>query len=256
MKINILSVFPEMFSPVTEHSLLGKACRKGILDISIVNIRDFSEDRRLKTDDSPFGGGPGMVMTPQPIFGALRSLGFADGNVRGKIIYMSPRGRLLNRELIEEMSAADELTILCGHYEGVDQRVISYWNMEEISIGDYILTGGELPAMVLVDSISRFIPGVLGNEDSATDESIYSGLLEADMYTRPGVFEGMPVPDVLTEGNHKEINLWQLMKSIELTNERRPELFRKWWQSETKMDFLTKKERKKVEELVKKLLLE
>lgn len=255
MKINILSVFPEMFAPVTEHSLLGKACDNGILDINVLNIRDFSEDKHLKTDDSPFGGGPGMVMTPQPIFSALRSLGMETDKKRGRIIYMSPRGRLLNRELIEELATCGELTILCGHYEGVDQRVISHWGMEEVSIGDYILTGGELPAMVLVDSVSRFIPGVLGNEASAEDESIYTGLLEADMYTRPGIFEGLSVPEVLTEGNHKKISLWQFMRSIEITYERRPELFMKWWMDSPKMDFLTKKERKEVKEFVEKLLL-
>ncbi len=255
MKINILSVFPEMFTPITEYSLLGKACKNGILDINIVNIRDFSEDKRLKTDDSPFGGGPGMVMTPQPVFSALRSLGLGASSEKNRIIYMSPRGRMLDRKMIEELSSCESLTVLCGHYEGVDQRIISCWRMEEVSIGDYILTGGELPAMVLVDSVSRFIPRVLGNEASAEDESIYSGLLEADIYTRPADFEGFSVPEVLTGGNHKEIKLWQLMRAIELTYERRRELLVKWWRSGPKMDFLSKKERKKVEEFVEKLLL-
>ncbi len=254
MKINILSIFPNMFTPITEESLLGKACDSGKLSINIVNIRDFSEDKHLKTDDSPFGGGPGMVMTPQPIFDALRSLGFEKGKANGRLIYMSPRGKILDRSMIEELSVCDELTILCGHYEGVDQRVISYWDMEEVSVGDYILTGGELPAMVLVDSVSRFIPGVLGNEESAADESIYKGLLEADNYTRPSVFEGMAVPGVLTDGNHKKIALWQLMNSIEITNVKRPDLLRSWWESRPKLDFLTKKEKLQVEEFVNKLL--
>ena len=168
MKINVLTLFPEMFTAVTESSILGKAAEKGILDINLINIRDFSKDRHNKADDTPYGGGVGMVMFCQPIFDALRSIGAEEK----KIIYMSPRGSVLNQEKIEELASLDEMTVLCGHYEGVDQRVLDYWNMEEISIGDYVLTGGELAAMVMIDAVSRFVPGVLGTSESAADESI------------------------------------------------------------------------------------
>ena len=204
MKINILTLFPEMFTAVTESSILGKAGEKGILDVRLINIRDFTRDKHRKTDEYPFGGGVGMVMTAQPIFDALRSL-----DAGGKMIYMSPRGKILDRQKIEELAELEEITILCGHYEGVDQRVLDEWKMEEISIGDYILTGGELAAMVLIDSVSRFIPEVLGSEESAMEESIYSGLLEYDQYTKPREYEGLTVPEVLLGGNHKRLHLWQ-----------------------------------------------
>ena len=199
MKIDILTLFPEMFSAVTESSILGRAGDKGILDINLINIRDFSKDKHNKADDTPFGGGPGMVMLAQPVFDALKSV-----EARGKrLIYMSPRGKVLDMETIKELAKEEELVLLCGHYEGIDQRVLDYWEMEEISIGDYILTGGELPAMVLIDAVARFIPDVLGSRESVADESIYSGLLECDQYTKPRQFAGMDVPEVLTSGNHK-----------------------------------------------------
>ena len=220
MKINVLTLFPEMFSAVTG-SILGKAAEKGLLEFNFINIRDFSNDKHKKADDYPFGGGPGMVMLADPIFGALNSI-----DAKGKkCIYMSPRGRVLNQEMIQNLSQEEELTILCGHYEGVDQRVLDYWDMEEISIGDYVLTGGELAAMVLVDSVARMIPGVLAGEDSAMEESIYSGLLEYPQYTKPRSYEGMDVPEVLVSGNHKLIHLWKFEKSLELTKKNRPDLF-------------------------------
>ena len=221
MKINVLTLFPEMFAPVTESSILGRAGEKGILDFNIINIRDFSRDKHNKADDTPFGGGVGMVMFCQPIFDALRSIK-AEGK---KIIYMSPRGKVLDRSKIEELARLDEMVILCGHYEGVDQRVLDYWNMEEVSIGDYILTGGELAAMVMIDAVSRFVPDVLGTRESATEESIYSGLLEYDQYTKPREYEGLEVPEVLFNGNHKLIHLWQYRNSLEQTKEKRPDLW-------------------------------
>ncbi|MBR5128522.1 MAG: tRNA (guanosine(37)-N1)-methyltransferase TrmD [Firmicutes bacterium] len=237
MKINVLTLFPEMFTAVTETSILGKAGEKGLLDVNLINIRDFSKDKHHKADDTPFGGGPGMVMTAQPIFDALKSI---DAQNK-KAIYMSPRGSVLNQQKIEELVESDELIILCGHYEGVDQRVLDHFNMEEISIGDYILTGGELPAMVLIDSVARFIPEVLGNHQSTSDESIYSGLLECNQYTKPRNYEGLDVPEVLTNGNHKLIHLWQYENALELTKERRPDL----WQSYIEKDKdLTKDEKK------------
>lgn len=237
MKINVLTLFPEMFTAVTETSILGKAGDKGLIDVNLINIRDFSKDKHHKADDTPFGGGPGMVMTAQPIFDALKSI---DAQNK-KAIYMSPRGSVLNQQKIEELVESDELIILCGHYEGVDQRVLDHFNMEEISIGDYILTGGELPAMVLIDSVARFIPEVLGNHQSTSDESIYSGLLECNQYTKPRNYEGLDVPEVLTNGNHKLIHLWQYENALELTKERRPDL----WQSYIEKDKdLTKDEKK------------
>lgn len=245
MKINILTLFPEMFTAVTESSILGKAGEKGILDINLINIRDFSKDRHNKADDTPYGGGVGMVMFCQPIFDALRSVD-AEGK---KILYMSPRGKVLNQEKIEELASLDEMTVLCGHYEGVDQRVLDYWNMEEISIGDYILTGGELAAMVMIDAVSRFIPDVLGTSESAVDESIYSGLLEYDQYTKPRIYEAMEVPEVLFNGNHKLIHLWQFRNSLELTKKRRPDLWSAYLSQEKN---LSKEEKKILEEIVLK----
>ena len=171
MKIDILTLFPEMFVPVTTSSILGRAAEKNLIDIRLTDIREYTKNKHRKVDDYPFGGGQGMVMMPQPIFDALRGIK-AEGK---KILYMSPRGRVLDKDKIQELSQLSELVILCGHYEGVDQRVIDCWEMEEVSIGDYILTGGELPAMVLVDSVARLIPGVLSGEDSAMEESVYSG---------------------------------------------------------------------------------
>lgn len=233
-----------MFTGVTQSSILGRACQKGVLDINLINIRDYSLDKHNKTDDTPFGGGPGMVMMAQPAFDALKT-------TSGKVIYMSPRGSLLCREKIEQLSSEEELTILCGHYEGMDQRVLDYWNAEEISIGDYILTGGELPAMVLIDAVARFLPGVLGNEASAADESIYSGLLECDQYTKPRNYQGMEVPEILTNGNHKLIHLWQYENALNITRERRPDLWKAYIESEKN---LTKDEKKILEKVAAKEL--
>ena len=245
MKIDVLTLFPDMFTAVTESSILGKAAEKGLLDINLINIRDFSIDKHNKADDTPFGGGAGMVMLPQPVFDALKSIKADDK----KIIYMSPRGKILDQKKIKELSELEEIVILCGHYEGVDQRIIDAWQMEEISIGDYILTGGELPAMVLIDSVSRFIPEVLGNEQSASDESIYSGLLECDQYTKPREYEGLCVPDVLFNGNHKLIHLWQYENSLKITKERRPDLLNSYLKEKKT---LTKEEKNILESIVSK----
>lgn len=220
MKIDVLTLFPEMFVPV-QTSMLGKAEEKGILQIDITDIRDFSNNKHKKTDDYPFGGGGGMVMMPDPIFGALEHIG-AKGK---KLIYMSPRGKVLDEAKVRELAELDELVILCGHYEGVDQRALDYWEAEEISIGDYVLTGGELPAMVLIDSVARLLPGVLGNANSANEESIYSGLLEYPQYTQPREYAGMEVPEVLLNGHHRLIEEWKFRESLLLTKARRPDLF-------------------------------
>lgn len=238
MKINILTLFPEMFAPLQE-SMLGKAREKGILDINLINIRDYTEDKHNRVDDTPFGGGAGMVMQVQPILSAYR-----ENHLQGPCLYMSPRGKMLNGEMAESLSRQEEITILCGHYEGVDQRALDLLQAEEVTIGDYILTGGELPAMVLVDTVARFLDGVLAGEESVKEESVYSGLLEYPHYTKPREVEGLAVPEVLVSGNHEKIDLWRYEKSLEITKERRPDLFREYLESEPS---LSKKEKKILE---------
>lgn len=243
MKVTILTQFPQMFDPIMNSSILGRAGEKGLIEIRVMNIRDYTKDKHRKTDDTPFGGGAGMVMTCQPAFDALRAAG-AEGK---RVLYMSPRGPVLNQTLAESLACEEEFFILCGHYEGVDQRIIDSWNMEEVSIGDYILTGGELAAMVLVDCVSRLIPGVLGSAESLSEESIYSGLLEYPQYTKPREYEGMAVPEVLCNGNHKLIRLWQLEESLRLTKERRPDLFEAFLKEERKF---TKDEKKVLDKVL------
>jgi len=221
VKIEILTQFPSMFVPIFGESILGRAVKEGILDIHISDIRDYSQDKHKKTDDTPFGGGAGMLMSPQPAFSALRALQAENK----RILYMSPRGPILNQEMAKNLAKEEDIVILCGHYEGVDQRILDYWKMEEVSIGDYILTGGELAAMVLVDTVARLIPGVLGSCESLNEESIYSGLLEYNQYTKPRDFEGLLVPEVLFGGNHKLIKLWQFENSLRLTKKCRPDLW-------------------------------
>lgn len=240
MKINILTLFPEMFAPLQE-SMLGRAREKGILDINLINIRDYTEDKHNRVDDTPFGGGAGMVMQVQPILSAYR-----ENHLQGPCLYMSPRGKMLNGEMAESLSRQEEITILCGHYEGVDQRALDLLQAEEVTIGDYILTGGELPAMVLVDTVARFLDGVLAGEESVKEESVYSGLLEYPHYTKPREVEGLAVPEVLVSGNHEKIDLWRHEKSLEITKERRPDLFREYLESEPS---LSKKEKKILEEI-------
>jgi len=243
MIIEVLTLFPEMFKPVTEESILGRARENGILDIRLSDIREYSQDKHKKADDYPFGGGAGMVMLADPIFRALNAVS-AKGK---KIIYMSPRGRILDKEIISDLSHEDELVILCGHYEGVDQRIIDFWEMEEISVGDYILTGGELPAMILIDAVARMIPEVLGSSEAHNEESIYSGLLEYPQYTKPRQYEDLDVPEVLISGNHKLIHLWQFEKSLELTKERRPDLWEEFIKKEKN---LTKDEKKILQKIM------
>lgn len=243
MKIDVLTLFPEMFRPVTEESILGRANENGVLDIRLTNIRDFSQNKHKKADDYPFGGGAGMVMLADPVFRALEHV-----EAQGKrILYMSPRGRLLDKELVGELSQRSDLVILCGHYEGIDQRIIDHWDMEEVSVGDYILTGGELPAMILIDAVARLIPEVLGSSNAHHEESIYSGLLEYPQYTKPRAYAGMEVPEVLVSGNHKLIHLWQYEKSLELTRLRRPDLWENYLKAEKN---LTKDEKKILQKML------
>ncbi len=219
MKIDILTLFPEMFSALNE-SILGRAQEKNILEINLINIRDFSKDKHKKVDDTPFGGGAGMLMTPQPLYDAINSV----LSENSKIIYMSPKGATLNQDIVETCAQLEHIIIVCGHYEGIDQRIIDLFNMEEISIGDYVLTGGELPAMVFVDTISRYVDGVLGHIESVSEESFSGGKLEYPQYTKPREFKGLVVPEVLLSGNHQEIKKWRDEESRKITKSRRPDL--------------------------------
>lgn len=223
MKIELLTIFPEIFDSFLNVSIIGRAREAGLLDIHATNIRDYSANKHKNTDDYPFGGGAGMLMMAQPIADAMRAVTQPPFN--GKRIFVGPRGKRLDQRLAEELSREQHLVILCGHYEGIDQRVLDKYIDMEISIGDYILTGGETAAMVLIDSISRLVPGVLGSAESAGDESFsQAGLLEYPQYTRPRVFEGMEVPAVLLNGDHKKINQWRREQSLLTTARNRPDL--------------------------------
>ena len=218
MQIDILTVFPEMFDSVLQASILGRAQAGGLLSIRTHNIRDYTDNKHRKTDDYPFGGGAGLVMMAQPIFDCMAAV---CGDEKPHRILLTPRGKLLTSERAKELSKLDRLVLLCGHYEGVDERVNTLID-EEISIGDYVLTGGELPAMVLIDCLSRFIPGVLGSEESAEDESHANGLLEYPQYTRPASFRGLDVPEILLNGHHANIAKWRHEQAMEKTREVRP----------------------------------
>ena len=220
MKIKVLTLFPEMFESVLSSSILGRAAEAGHLEIELINIRDYSQNKHKNTDDYPFGGGAGMVMMPQPVVDAIE----ANSEEGMRRIYMSPRGRTLTQKVVEEYAKCDSLLFLCGHYEGVDQRALDLCIDEELSIGDYVLTGGELGAMVAIDSVARLIPGVLGCDASSEDESFSMGLLEYPQYTRPADYRGMKVPDVLLGGVHKDIEAWRRRQALEITRKRRPEM--------------------------------
>lgn len=224
MRFDVLTLFPEMFDSL-KASIIGRAVNNQILELNLVNFRDYSTDKFKHVDDTPYGGGAGMVIKPEPIYDAYKGI-VKELNYKPKVIYMSPRGKLLNQTMAKELSKEKHLILLCGHYEGVDQRIIDEIVDEEISIGDYILTGGELPAMVLIDTISRNIEGVLKDE-SVEDESFSDGLLEYPQYTRPEEFMGRKVPDVLLSGHHANIEKWRKEKSLEITRLRRPDLIEK-----------------------------
>ena len=223
MKFDILTLFPEMFEPINQ-SILGRAQEKNIIDINVINIRDFSENKHKKVDDTPYGGGAGMVIMPDVVYRAYNSI---DNIENAKVIYMSPQGQTLNQAKVESLAKEDHLIILCGHYEGIDQRVLDKIVDEEISIGDYVLTGGEIPAMALIDSVSRYVEGVLTGE-SIKEESFSQGLLEYPQYTRPEVFEGVKVPEVLLSGHHENINKWRKEQSLHITEKKRPDLLKNY----------------------------
>ena len=221
MKFNVLTLFPEMFD-ILETSILGRAKKEGKIEINLINIRDFSKSKHKKVDDTPYGGGAGMVIRPDVVYDAYSSI----KNKNAKVIYLTPQGKSLTQQKVKELSLEDEVVLLCGHYEGIDERVLEKIVDEEISIGDYVLTGGELPAMVLIDSVSRYIEGVLNNE-SVEEESFSNGLLEYPQYTRPETFMDLKVPEVLMSGHHKNIEKWRYEKSLERTKLKRPDLLEK-----------------------------
>ncbi len=220
MRIDIATLFPEAFAPLGV-GVIGRAVESGLLEVNIVNIRDYTLDKHGKCDDTPFGGGAGMVMTPQPIHDAISAL---DPDHEALRIYMSPKGRTLCQSMVKELAARDRLLFLCGSYEGIDERVLELDIDCEISIGDYVLTGGELPAMVTVNAVARYVKGVLGSEQSTDEESFSDGLLEYPQYTRPREFMGKEVPAVLRSGDHAKIAAWRRAKQIEITSQRRPDL--------------------------------
>ena len=221
MRFDVLTLFPEMFEPI-QKSILGRASKNHILEFNFINMRDFSKDRNKKVDDTPYGGGAGMVIKPDIVYDAYMSI---KDRENARVIYLSPQGKVLNQKRVEELSKNEHIILLCGHYEGIDQRVIDEIVDEEISIGDYVLTGGEIPAMVLIDSVSRYVEGVL-KQESIKEETFTNELLEYPQYTRPEIFNGKKVPEVLISGHHENIKKWRHEKSLEITKMKRPDLLK------------------------------
>lgn len=234
MKFDVLTLFTEMFEPLKQ-SIIKRASEKKLIDINLVNIRDFSEDKHNKVDDTPYGGGAGMLMKPDVVDRAYNSV----KSENAKVIYLTPQGKTLNQKIVKDLSKQEHLILLCGHYEGIDQRVLDKIVDEEISIGDYVLTGGELPAMVLIDSVSRYVEGVLSNE-STEEESFSNGLLEYPQYTRPEVFDNVKVPDVLISGHHENIRKWRRERSLENTFKKRPEMLENIELTKNEKDYIEK----------------
>lgn len=222
MRIDVLTLFPEILAGVLPAGLLGKAIEKGLLDVAVTDIRDFTTDRHRSVDDAPYGGGPGMVMRCEPVFAAAESL--RGKNSLERVILLSPRGRRLTHTIVRDLASAPDLVLLCARYEGVDERISQSLCTDEISIGDYVLSGGEVPALVLIEAISRMVPGVVGDWESVESDSFYSGMLGSPYYTRPPVFRGMEVPQVLQEGNHAAIDRWRRKEALRATRDRRPDL--------------------------------
>lgn len=227
VRFDIITIFPGMFSSVVGESIVGRAVKSGLVDINCVDLRDFTRDRNRSVDDRPYGGGPGMVFKPEPVFDAVESvLGQVEPSENGRVrkIILTPQGRRLDQPLMRELSAQARIVLLCGHYEGFDERIVEGLDFEEISIGDYVLSGGEIPAMVLIDGIVRLLPGALGHPESSSRESFENGVLDYPQYTRPSEYRGMKVPDVLLSGNHAEIEQWRRQQSLQRTRERRGDL--------------------------------
>lgn len=220
MKFDVLTLFPELIELLASYSILGKSIAAGRIEVNAINIRDFSTDKHHRVDDVIYGGGPGMLMTPQPLHDAIMSV----QKEESLVVYLSPQGKKLKQSIVNELSHHKHIILVCGHYEGIDQRIIDQYIDMELSIGDYVLTGGELPAMVVIDALSRFVDGVLGNEESAICDSHYDGLLKYATYTRPRDFQGHVVPEVLLSGNHQKIEDWRKESALENTKSKRPDL--------------------------------
>lgn len=240
MRIEILTTIPEMIDAVTGESILGRAKSRGLIDINAVNLRDYAHDRHRTTDDAPFGGGPGMVMKPEPVFEAVESLISRSHGPKPRVLLMTPQGRRFDQKFAGELARESHVIIICGRYEGVDERIREKLATDEVSIGDYVLTGGELAAMVIADAVSRLIPGVLGDETSCETDSFSSGLLEYPQYTRPADYKGMNVPEVLLSGNHAEIEKWRREMALKRTLERRPDLLEVAPLTEQDKEFLSR----------------
>ena len=226
MRIDCLTLFPEMMEAVLSESIIGRAREAGILQIACTNIRDYAENKHNRVDDAPYGGGMGMVMQPGPVYRAYCAVK-EQAATKPKVIYLSPKGRVLTQNIAKELAKEEHLVFLCGHYEGIDERVLEEIVDEELSIGDYVLTGGELPALTVIDAVARMIPGVLPSEEAFSEESLYNGLLEYPQYTRPPVFMGREVPEVLLSGHHENIGKWRREQAIKTTLQKRPELLDK-----------------------------
>ena len=242
MIIDILTIFPDMVAAPLHESIVGKAIDRELIDVRVINIRDFASDKHHTTDDRPFGGGSGMVMKPEPLAAAIHSVRESDPAV--KVILLSPQGRIFRQEVAFELSRLEHICLVCGRYEGVDERIRTHYVDDEISIGDYVLTGGELPALVVLDSVARLVPGVLGSDESITEESFVGGLLEYPHYTRPEVFEAHRVPEILLSGNHGAIHRWRRQQSLLRTWQRRPDLL--------KEDELSNEDRKLLSEAIQR----
>lgn len=235
MKIDYLTLFPEMFDGVLNHSILKRAQEKGMLDVNTVNFRYFAENKHNQVDDYPFGGGQGMVLKPEPVFNAMDSIEHTEDT---RVILMCPQGRPFSQQIAQELSESEHLVFICGHYEGYDERIREHLVTDEISMGDYVLTGGELPAMVMTDAVVRLLPGVLGNQQSHEDDSFQDGLLEFPQYTRPRNYKDMGVPDVLLSGNHAHIETWRHEQKILRTFEKRPDLLESYTLTDKDKDII------------------
>ena len=246
MIIDVLTLFPEMIDGGLNHSIIKRAIEQEKVKITSHNIRDYSNNKHKQVDDTPYGGGAGMVMQIQPIEDSIKDLELSENT---PIVYLTPKGKTFNQAMAKEFAKEERVVFLCGHYEGVDQRVIDKHITHEVSIGDYVLTGGELPAMVMIDAIVRLLDDVLGDQESYEDESFYNGLLEYPHYTRPSEYDGMNVPDILLSGNHQKIADWRLMESLKLTFERRPELLKEFFKTEV----LSNRKRRKLEDYIRDL---
>lgn len=226
MRIDIATLFPDMCEAVLSESIVGRGRREGFIDIKCHNIRDYTLDKHRRVDDKPYGGGTGMVMQAQPIYDCICAIQKQAGAMRSRLIYLSPQGRTLNQALVKELAAEEHLILLCGHYEGVDQRVLDELEAEEVSVGDYVVTGGELPALIIADAVARLQPGVLPNEDAYSIESHYDGMLEYPQYTRPEEWMGRRVPEVLISGHHGNVDKWKREKAEEITQRKRPDMMK------------------------------